>query len=149
MRLTACSLLVIGLLAVAGCGSPKSMKKPISPEHAKLMGTWAATDIEVLGIKSDAAIVRQCKWVFDEAKLMALEMGQKHECEYSFDPSTRPGTFELKQSYLITKGIYELNGDRLRICSSLKERPTEFKTSQTTGDISIISFKREAPTASK
>jgi uncharacterized protein (TIGR03067 family) len=110
---------------------------------AALKGTWQATSFEEGGDQIPAGITSQLKHVFhDEAIVMVV--GEKEKlAQYKLDPTASPKTIDIIRKDEVTLGIYELEGDTLRICLAKDlRRPTKFESKSETGRNALVIFKR-------
>ncbi len=92
-----------------------------------LEGTWVTKENE--GIDA--------KWVFSGATLKATVNGMDYSCKVKLDPAAKPNStadFEIEDGPedakgKISKAIYKLDGDKLKICVSHpgKDRPKEYE----------------------
>ena len=119
--------LTAGLSLAAGDGN----KKALDMEYAKLEGTWHVLSLEVDGMKIPKETIKDSKLV-----IKGKEFTMKEKI------ATYKGTFSIDTSL----GIYELDGDDLKLCLSVttKERPTEFTAKPKSGHGFEV-LKREKP----
>ena len=138
----------LGLLAVAACGLaiaapiPKEKDKPKKDEDA-IQGVWLLEKFEGGGAPPpDRGPIR---FTFAEGKL-EVNMGGRpadKQGEYTLDPTAKPKAIDLVNHEQKAPGIYELDGDTLRICLSEgagAARPTEFKGEGMR--VALVTFKR-------
>jgi uncharacterized protein (TIGR03067 family) len=110
---------------------------------AALKGAWQVTSLEEGGNQIPAGITLQLKHVFhDEAIIMVV--GEKEKlAQYKLDPTASPKTIDIIRKDEVTLGIYELEGDTLRICLAKDlRRPTKFESKSETGLWTLAVFKR-------
>jgi uncharacterized protein (TIGR03067 family) len=140
-------LIVAAALLVAADAKDDAVKK----DKEALQGTWKPVAREKNGkleSEKDPELAKT-RFVFKGDKL--IEQEGKNEDEYTFtiDPTQKPKAIDLslkvRDEVLINKGIYELDGDTLRICLATNpdaSRPTKFETKQ--GSKTVMgTFKRE------
>jgi len=139
------SAVAVGLLTAADKPESDAVKK----EMDKLQGYWEVTAAEGAGLDADA---KQLKLVFTGDKL-AFSKGNKavHEATYKVDPSQKPRTIDIThvtgpQQGKTFRGIYELEGDQLKICWSGdgEKRSTEFAVKPKTTQ-ALLTLKRGKP----
>jgi uncharacterized protein (TIGR03067 family) len=116
----------------------------------QLEGTWVATLVETDGSKAPADFTARVQMKFQNGFLMIRGLlGDNREvpCQFQIDPDKIPRSIDWtdlgsKQTVL---GIYELDGDRLKLCiiTTKRARPTEFKT-QPKSNLSYLELKRAA-----
>ena len=103
---------------------------------AKLEGTWTLVAMEVDGKPVPEAKLVSASLTISSNKYSLTSRNKLHEVEIKLDASKSPK--EIDMTFLdgpnkdrVGKGIYELDGDKLKICRSLDpqdERPKDFKT---------------------
>jgi hypothetical protein len=120
-------VLTAGLSLAAGDGN----KEHLDMEYAKLEGTWHVLSLEVDGMKIPKETIKESKLI-----IKGKEFTMKEKI------ATYKGTFSIDTSL----GIYELDGDDLKLCLSVttKERPTEFSARPKSGHGFEV-LKRERP----
>jgi uncharacterized protein (TIGR03067 family) len=98
---------------------------------AKLQGTWHIVELERDGRNTPAG--NEAKIVIEGDRFTSIGMGVTYKGKLTLDSKQRPKAFDLKFSAGPEKGntnlgIYELKGDRWKICLDFhgKERPAEF-----------------------
>ncbi len=139
-------VLLLGVLLLAG-GNEDAAK-----ELKKFQGTWKVTRMEVDGVRIPQVAFENVTVVIDGAKLSFLDKGKAYdEIECALDPSKKPREIDLRyvaglKKGVIEKGIYEVDGDTLKICQSLtrKKRPTEPGSPKGSAQ-QLMVLKRERP----
>ena len=121
-----CAGMLIALPSVVRCDDAKK-------DESKIDGTWLLTSAELGGKKLPKGA---------ESVKLTLKKGE-YEVQaespdrgtVTYDDSAKPKEMDIKGTEGPNKGktflaIYELSGDKLKICYDLtgKARPTEFKT---------------------
>lgn len=137
MRTLAVMSCVLVLVAAAGAQDDANKK-----ELEKLQGTWSVVRVERGGKERDPKESKDMKIVFKADKLIIQAPGKEMELTIKIDATKKPKTIDWKQGDQTLLGIYELQGDTLRICGSPDERPTEFATKADT-KIGLIVLKRD------
>ena len=146
---------MIALLSTNGCSSPsadappdpETAKRDSHPDYTDILGTWQIVSSEWDGSPYEEAIGN--RFTFREIKLDAWikDLGGYLVVDYEIDPTQNPKHFDVKVGFepnrTHLRGIYELDGDTLRLCYRERERPTEFKTNQGDFDKCHV-FKRAA-----
>ncbi len=143
--LTCVGLLLAAPSPAAGDGAKK--------EEAKIDGTWLATSAELAGKKlpdGGEPIKLTLKKGEYEVKAESLDKGT-----VTYDDKADPKEMDIKGVEGPNKGktflaIYELSGDKLKICYDLagKSRPTEFKSKPKT-KLLLVTYERKKPDGSK
>jgi uncharacterized protein (TIGR03067 family) len=105
---------------------------------AKLQGTWNIVALEMDGQKMPAGT--DARIVVDGDRFNSEGMGATYKGKLTVDPKQKPKAFDLKFTAGPEKGntnlgIYELKGDRWKICLDFhgKQRPKEFAAAAGSG----------------
>jgi uncharacterized protein (TIGR03067 family) len=136
-------LLATGLLAAADTPKDDAGKKDLD----KLKGTWQVVAMTIGGESGDKTLVQKMKLTI-EGDRFTLEDGRgKKTATVKLDPSKKPPAFDLMPTgeKLVVLGIYELDGDALKLCwqgDEKKDRPTKF-VSEKGGRVMLMELKRE------
>lgn len=137
-------VLVLGVAGLLGADDKGDAKK----ELAKLDGTWQAQSMEVDGNKNDDA--KSFSVTIKDGKYSA-KMGSDvyNEGKLTIDPTKKPKTLDVMPSKgdnegKTMQGIYELDGDTLKICLSQPDgdRPKEFASTAGSGRLNVV-YKRQ------
>ena len=144
-------------MLLAGPGSANTSGAPpedgITKELKALAGSWRPISTENNGYKSREGDLTGILWIRDADGKWTARRGDKVLVEWAvkkIDPTQNPKTIDIEVTAgpykgVVYLGIYELDGDTLRICFALPdkpERPTEFSAAK--GSIRALSeFKRE------
>jgi uncharacterized protein (TIGR03067 family) len=119
MRLLA--LLAAGVLAGAATAAPVPKAKGKRPDAEVLVGRWEAVVAEVNGAERPKAT-----WTFDEQLKMKSEYpdegGRFTTWAVKIDPEKTPKEIDIEGF----KGIYEFDGEDLRVAYSAGDRPSGF-----------------------
>ncbi len=108
-------------------------------EQEKLKGTWVVVSSEKSGKPHEDT--KNAKFIFDGDELTVILKGDENKGKDGFRLN-----LSKKQKWIdsrLGRGIYELDGDGLRICSA-EERPTEF-VSKPKSNVYLYVLKREKP----
>jgi uncharacterized protein (TIGR03067 family) len=146
-----CVLLTcVGLLFACPSPAPGDDAKK---DEAKIDGTWVATSTELAGRKLPTGgepIKLTLKKGEYEVKAESLDKGT-----VTYDDKADPKAMDIKGVEGPNEGktflaIYELSGDKLKICYDLagKARPTEFKTKPKT-KLLLVTYERKKSDESK
>ena len=142
LALLALPLAALSLVGSACAADPDAVKK----ELAKLEGTWQLKSYSVVGKAKTAAELAKTTAVFEGGTITIKSEGRPPEkSEIALDPAAKPKAIDVRESKTApaVKGIYELDGDKLKICARVPnqgERPTEFATEGDT--LVVMSFER-------
>lgn len=131
---------------------PLSVKQADTPKNdamndaEQLQGTWEIVSVEDSGRKIPMEVFKNRKWVIAKNDI-TLKFGDKNiAILYTLDPTKNPKCIDLREMSKITLGIYELEGENLKICYSEErpdERPTTFESKSKAGNDVFIILKRE------
>lgn len=104
-------------------------KKPTKDED-KIVGTWQMVSGEKGGQQAPEKFVQSFRLTFKgEGKLSATAKGNKEEDgTFKLDAGKKPRQLEISIDGKTLEGIYELDGDNLKLCLGEGERPSEFKS---------------------
>ena len=125
-----------------------------------IVGTWKVVAGELQGMKQKAILGH--RMVFEKDALQFQdEKGEAipPKTRYELRPDKTPPEIDIirvqaegdKEQKQVAQGIYELKGDKLRLCYGQpgKERPTEFKTAEGDGRAMAELERVEAKTEKK
>src|SRR5262249_55715095 len=120
----------------------------------KLQGVWKVTGLEVQGEKAPAEAASGVRFLFDKDSLHILQGDEERKAaELKLNPSVAPKTIDLTDTAekKTVFGIYELDGDTLKLCLSEagdeRARPTAFAT-KAGGGHALFVLKRDREGAS-
>jgi uncharacterized protein (TIGR03067 family) len=134
-----CQWLIIP--AVALLSAADAAQKP-QRDGDRIQGTWTVTSSEREGKKEPGTEKDplQLEFAADTFRFL-LPAGARHKQPYKLDPSKKPKTIDWLDGgkngpSKPLLGIYELDGDTLKICWGKEggERPQEFQTKAGTED---------------
>src|SRR5262249_38948422 len=128
----------VGLLTSSFGADP-----PKATDADELEGTWVVVSTIQNGQPLEEW--QGDKLIFKEG-IVVRKFKEKGEgkATYTTDPSKKPKEIDLRL-FMLSRGIYALEGDRLKICLEVKpdsKRPTEF-TARERSDNLLIELKRE------
>jgi uncharacterized protein (TIGR03067 family) len=143
MKLRVLVILAAGSLIAADNKRDDAIKK----ELKNLRGTWVPTSGKANGSVPSPKELRKMKVVLAGDKWTLHFEGKTAEATFKIDPTKKPKTIDLHPKTAkgqVVVGIYELEGDTLKICmpepSTGKKRPTEFSGKD---GKSLMTFERE------
>jgi uncharacterized protein (TIGR03067 family) len=128
-------ILLFTLLLLAGPGSPSVSGAPpgaaLTKELRALAGTWKPMATENNGYKSSEGDLDGILWIRDADGKWTMRRGDKAVVEWAvkgIDPTKSPKTIDIEVTAgpykgVVYLGIYELDGDTLRICFALPDKP--------------------------
>jgi uncharacterized protein (TIGR03067 family) len=146
-------LLITFLLLACSASSGGTLGEPgIARELKAMAGSWEPIFTENNGYKSSEGDLTGTLWTRDADGKWVARRGGKTLVEWAvknIDPTQNPKTIDIEVTAgaykgVVYLGIYELDGDTLRICFALPdkpERPTDFSAAK--GTVRALSeFKR-------
>ena len=138
-----------GALVFLGTGGPGARaddKPDVAKELKKFRGDWTFESVESGGKKFPAEPFEGRTVSFDGDKY-SVKRGDKVEeaATLKLDPSESPKAFDVAvtggpNKGAVMLGIYEFDGDTLKVCfvPKGKKRPTEFKTTDGSPAILVV-----------
>jgi uncharacterized protein (TIGR03067 family) len=127
--------IALGLLSLMGLIQARAA----DADQDKLQGKWTVESFEYNGtpVERMKDATREIK---DGKYTLTPKVGDVIEGTVKIDPDKKPKTIDLDVNGRILKGIYELDGDALKMCYILTdgERPTEFASKPESGVILIM-----------
>jgi uncharacterized protein (TIGR03067 family) len=142
---------LLGVLVAAGAAlalAADEKKDDAKDELKKFEGAWVLVSSEHDGEKAPEELIKTAKASVKGDKV-TLSVGGKTvmEAEFKVDPTKKPKTIDSTATAGPDKGkksfgIYEMEGDTLKICYNEKERPKEFSAKKGSGN-TLDTYKRE------
>ena len=149
MRIALVTLLCTLVLAASGgTGARADDKAEVEKELKKFQGTWTFESVEAGGKEIPAAEFKGMTVTFEGDKY-TVKKGDEvvQAATQKLDPSRSPKAIDVTVTEgpnkgAVMLGIYEINGDTLKVCFDPegKKRPTEFKTAS--GSQTLVVHKR-------
>ena len=137
-RVLLCVAAASSLLLSPGC-SGKGQDPSSKQDHAAIQGEWVVVSAESNGEPPPPGLLDAAKFVFAGDSLDLL--GKKGT--FVLDASTNPRQVDFVRGKIRQIGIYELDGDSLKLCVGPEDdRPKAFKTKPRT-DHSLFVLKRK------
>lgn len=146
MRSTLSALLAILLLVpIIGCSGSKTAPSAGTGEEKTaedfhpdpdLLGTWTIISSELDGEPNAAAIGNRFTFDGFQLELWMHRLGRLR-VEYDLDTAQAPSQMDITLGKApdekLFRGIYELDGEKMKLCFRERVRPTEFGTAAGTG----------------
>ena len=140
------AVLVLAIIWIAA--SEAAAQEPPKKEQDLIQGTWLVVRAVHDGHPYPADKTKSCKLTIGGDKL-TVHGDKGMESILKLDAVKNPKVIDITPSDgpdkgKVLQGIYETNGDELRICFSKpgRERPTEFASKENSG-IVLVELKRE------
>jgi uncharacterized protein (TIGR03067 family) len=133
------TLILAGLVAVAA--EDEATKKDLKA----MQGTWKAQSMTQGGMEVPADKIVNHRLVIEGNKLMPKGSGKEDPGTFTLDASKKPPTIDIKHgTEEVVQGIYQLDGDTLKICLTPPggTRPEEFASRPGT-KVMLIVLTRE------
>ena len=135
MRIALVTLLcTLVLTASGGTGTRAGDKAEVEKELKKFQGTWTFVSVEAGGKELPASEVAGLVLTFEGA-MHTVKKGNEviQVGTQKLDPSKSPKAIDVTltegpKKGAVLLGIYEIDGDTLKVCFDGKKRPTEFKS---------------------
>jgi len=142
--------LTVGVLVACGltvaAPIPKEKDKPKKDEDA-IQGVWLLEKFEGGPALPVPPGVQMIRFTFKDGKLDVSQPGQPQgqQGTYKLDPTAKPKSIDLTEggNGRTTLGIYELDGETLKIClvdGQAAVRPAEFKPDGK--QVTVVTFRR-------
>ena len=135
------ALLILVAAAANLTAGPIPKEKPKSKDIEAIQGTWAIVEVDGRVQPTDATPIR---FTLKDGKFKVSSGDQdKKNGEYKLDPEASPKSIDLIGEVHVSPGIYELDGDKLKVCIAEGTgaiRPTEMKADGKR--IAVMTFKR-------
>lgn len=132
-----CSLGSLVLFATCATltAAPVPKEKPAVKDEEAILGTWSFEKIDSGDAKDEppADVLASMRLEFKKDGKMTISRGQagkEKNGTYKLDPTAKVKTIDLIDERRTSPGIYELNGDTLKLCiaeGNNAVRPTEMK----------------------
>jgi uncharacterized protein (TIGR03067 family) len=128
------------LIAAASCMVLTATLVAETKEQAltKLQGKWRVERIEENGTAEPAEEAARFTITVKGTRMIVEMAGRTENTEFTIDPDKSPKEIDLTPQYgddkgKVFRGIYDLEGDTLRICAAPSSaRPTKFVSEQGT-----------------
>ena len=116
-------------------------------DDANIQGKWRVVFSEDSGRSAPPEALRDILFVITKDTMTMEVGGRKQESIYKLEPSTSPKSIDLTTNGQTKPGIYDLQGDTLRICLSEKSnvRPTAFDSQPDSVNDVVLIMKRIKP----
>ena len=143
MRISLAALYcAVGFAASAGSGIVAGDKADLEKDIRKFQGTWTFESSEAGGKELPAGELREFVLTFEGDKHTVKKGNEMVQVgTQKLDPSKSPKAIDVTLTEGVNKGavmlgIYEINGDTLKVCfdAAGKKRPTEFKSAPGSGN---------------
>jgi uncharacterized protein (TIGR03067 family) len=172
VKIAAALVLALGLLGAGAChllyhpgtrqtddGKAEPAKPARLSDQEKIQGTWKAVACQVEGQDMDLNDPRfETQWTFRGNNLTITAQGLTNYSTFQLDPARKPKGIDMlvgkdqagKGDGKTSLGVYELDGDTLKICvfPNKQGRPAAVAARRGDGAFVLI-FKRQPPAARK
>jgi len=134
------AVMVVGsLLATGAAGQDKG-----KTDKDKIQGKWLPVSLEKGGIKAPEEEYKKVKLAFTGDKITVVEDAREMAVTFKLDPAKKPKQIDVTESRNgkdeVHEGIYELDGDKLKICFAHAQdpRPRDFVSQAGTSQTLIV-----------
>jgi uncharacterized protein (TIGR03067 family) len=114
-------------------------------DEYRIEGTWTVASREFIGRKTPEEELKALKVTIKDGTITIDDGKKKEKHTFKLDPSQKPKAIDLANTGIedkeTTLGIYELDGDTLKICWSEKDpdhRPTNFVGDENSGQTLMV-----------
>jgi len=140
------ALSVLALCFFAAEREPQNGKKDLDA----MQGTWAMVALEVDGKPVPDEKIKDTTLVVKGDKYITKVKGKEYETIITLDPGKKPKAIDMvftegDKKDKALRGIYEIEGDTLKICRGLRpeqDRPTQFGTWPNT-NLFLVTWKKK------
>jgi uncharacterized protein (TIGR03067 family) len=142
---------LLGLMVTSLMAGEPPNQDAVKKDVEGIQGTWKMVALEADGKQAPAEVVAGMKLTF-KGDTLTFTPGEPGFTNYRYqlDPTTKPASFDMthadgSKKGETDKGVYSLEGDRLKICfGSANNRPKEFTTTGGSG-AGMYTLEREKP----
>jgi uncharacterized protein (TIGR03067 family) len=142
MRWQWCAL-IVATGALLAADKPSDDAKKVLKD---LQGTWKVGEAKIGGVSPDEKLLEKMVVVIRDNRVLFKDGLTDSDAEVKLDPSKKPAWIDMTpaREKITIKGIYELDGDALKLCWAQegKERPTTFESKEGT-PTALFVLKRE------
>lgn len=141
--------LALSALTTALTAAPVPKEKEKTKDEEVILGKWSTEKVDREGAKAPGAGVQNRTYVFEKDGKLTIDIGgQEAAIEFKLDSSASPKTIDLimkadAKNTIVIPGIYELDGDSLKICLCEKSKPVRPTEMKAVGPgVGVITFQR-------
>jgi uncharacterized protein (TIGR03067 family) len=129
----------------------RSAPVPPARQVSELEGEWEVVAMEGDGLKASADDVRGMRWAVKGNVITGSQPGVSGKMSFKLDPKKTPKEIDITSldgnlKGTTAPGIYEIEGQTLRVCFGEKVRPKTFTTEAGDGR-TMITLEKAIPTA--
>src|SRR5262249_36978827 len=119
-------------------------------DQKRMQGTWAMVALEVDGKLVGEDKLKDTVLLIKGNRYITRVKDEEIETTFTLDPSKKPKAIDMvfsegEKKDKVLKGIYEIDGDTLKLCRGLtaeQQRPGQFATWPNTG-VFVVTWKRQ------
>jgi uncharacterized protein (TIGR03067 family) len=137
MRIGITAILTFAMITTTGGSRVRADdKSAVDKELQKFQGRWTFESVQAGGVQESADNFKDMMLMFEGAKHTIKKGNEVIQAGMQkIDPSKSPKTIDVTitegpSKGVVMLGIYEIDGDTLKVCFDMvgKKRPTEFKS---------------------
>ena len=143
MRIMGILLAAVVVIMLNSAGSAQD-KKAVDDDNKKIEGTWTVVSIEPTA-KTKEDLARMKIMIKDGSIIIKDGDVLVEKQTFKLDPSKKPKQIDIKAEDERLPGIYELDGDNLKLCVTEGKgtpRPTKFAPDDKTEAVLVV-LKRQ------
>jgi uncharacterized protein (TIGR03067 family) len=119
------------VLALAAWAALAAAPAPEVKDQDRIQGTWKVVRLIVNGEDLPPEVIGKGQLIFKDDKLTFKDGDRTKDATFTLDPKKTPPAIDLREpgkDGKVLRGIYQLDGDDLKICIPFfgEERPKEF-----------------------
>jgi uncharacterized protein (TIGR03067 family) len=133
---------------VAACGlllaADEAKEKQRMSDQEKVQGTWAMVSGDRNGKPLPDEVIKHVQLIFAGDKLTTKHKDRATDAKFKLRPEPTPKEIDLDLDGSVGRGIYDLEGDNLKILHGEvgNPRPTTFDVKEPSG-LTLLVLKRE------
>jgi uncharacterized protein (TIGR03067 family) len=108
----------------------------------KFTGTWSVVSAQKDGKDAPLDEFKDVRFTFSGDKMTFKKGEESKEGSFKIDSTKKPPHIDVTVEGKDHPGIYQFEGDQLKLCVGQTDRPTEFKSAEGTRTMLIV-LKRE------
>jgi uncharacterized protein (TIGR03067 family) len=135
------ALLIMSMLTITQTKEDRTTR-----DQEQIQGTWQLVSGERGGKVLSEEVVKNVRLVFSANKLTTKVKARANEATFKLTPEQHPKQIDLDMDGAVGKGIYQLDGDSLKLAHGEvgEDRPKDFPVKVGSG-LTVMTLKRVKP----